>query len=67
MNVGFHPEAAKELSEAAAYYELELPGLGARLVTEVERVMELVLEILRSVPRSMKIFGTSSCVASRSP
>ena len=30
MKFEFHPEAELELIEAGLYYELEVPGLGAR-------------------------------------
>ena len=39
MRLEFHPEAELELIEAAAYYELQVPGLGA----EVRRVTGLLL------------------------
>ena len=44
MNLEFHPEAELELTEAALYYELEVPGLGERLGAEVRRATDLLLE-----------------------
>ena len=43
MKHEFHPEAERELIEAAARYEAEVPGLGERFGTEVFRVIELLL------------------------
>ena len=37
-------EAAEELEEAAAWYEKEQPGLGAKLLDEFERALELLRE-----------------------
>ncbi len=42
MRLEFHPEAALELIEAALHYELEVPGLGERLVSEVRRATDLL-------------------------
>ncbi|HSB10976.1 MAG TPA: hypothetical protein VLM38_15925 [Blastocatellia bacterium] len=39
--VSFHRLAELELNEAAAYYQLEKPGLGARFLKEVDRCIEL--------------------------
>ena len=44
MRVEFHPEAERELIEAAVYYEHQVPGLGQRLGTEVWRSIDLLLE-----------------------
>jgi toxin ParE1/3/4 len=44
MNLEFHPEAELELLEAAFRYDLEVPGLGERFGTEVQRVTDLLLE-----------------------
>ena len=44
MKLEFHPEAELELLEAALRYELEVPGLGERFGTEVQRVTALLLE-----------------------
>jgi len=44
MKLEFHPEAESELIEAAAYYELQVPGLGERFEAEVHRATDLLLE-----------------------
>ena len=43
MNVSFNPLAEQELNDAARYYELESPGLGAFL-TEVQRCCDGIVE-----------------------
>ena len=40
MNVSFNPLAKQELNDAARYYELESPGLGAAFMMEVQRPVE---------------------------
>jgi plasmid stabilization system protein ParE len=40
----FHPEAASELEEAAAFYESRMGGLGKSFANEVERTISLVRE-----------------------
>ena len=44
MTLEFHPEAELELIEAAAYYEIQVPGLGERFEAEVQRATDLLLE-----------------------
>lgn len=44
MKLEFHPDAAVELVEAAAYYELQVPGLGERFAAEVRRALDFLLE-----------------------
>lgn len=44
MRYEFHPEAERELNEAALRYESDVPGLGRHFGDEVERVVNLVLE-----------------------
>lgn len=44
MRLEFHPEAERELMEAAAYYEREVPGLGERFAAEVRRATDLLLQ-----------------------
>lgn len=39
MKLEFHPEAEVELIEAAAHYELQVPGLGERFEAEVRRAL----------------------------
>jgi len=42
--VSFHRLAELELNEAAAYYELEKQGLGARFLREVDRCIESLVK-----------------------
>ncbi|MBI3126248.1 MAG: type II toxin-antitoxin system RelE/ParE family toxin [Candidatus Tectomicrobia bacterium] len=44
MRLEFHPEAERELIEAALRYELQVPGLGRRFGVEVRRACDLLLE-----------------------
>ena len=44
MKLEFHPEAEMELIEAAAHYELQVPGLGERFETEVRHATDILLE-----------------------
>jgi len=44
MKLEFHPQAELELLEAALRYDLEVPGLGERFGTEVQRVTDLLLD-----------------------
>ena len=53
-----HPEAQRELAEAAAYYEAESPGLGDVFVARVERAFASVLAFPEACPggrRSLRI------------
>ena len=44
MKPEFHPEAKMELIEEAAYYELQVPGLGERFEAEILCATDLLLE-----------------------
>lgn len=44
MKAGFHPIASEEIVETTAYYEGEVPGLGDRFITEVERIVEVLCD-----------------------
>jgi len=44
MKLEFHPEAEMELVEEAAYYELQVPGLGDRFEAEVRHATDLLLD-----------------------
>ncbi len=44
MKLEFHPQAELELIEEAAYYELQVPGLGERFEAEVRHATDLLLE-----------------------
>ena len=45
-----HPEALRELHEAAAYYDAKGPGLGIVFVTEVQRVFAQSLAFPDAAP-----------------
>lgn len=44
MKVKVSREAARELEEAAAWYEMEEPGLGRRLIDAFEHAAQLLVE-----------------------
>ena len=44
MRLEFHPEAELELIEAALHYELQVPGLGERLESEIRRATDFLLD-----------------------
>ena len=44
MRLEFHPEAELELIEAALHYELQVPGLGERFESEIQRATDLLLD-----------------------
>lgn len=44
MKAKFHPKASEEIVETTAYYESEVPGLGASFITEVERIVEVLCD-----------------------
>lgn len=44
MRLEFHPEAEMELIEAAAHYEIQVPGLGERFEAEIRRATDILLE-----------------------
>ncbi|MBI2295521.1 MAG: type II toxin-antitoxin system RelE/ParE family toxin [Betaproteobacteria bacterium] len=44
MKLEFHPEAELELIEAAAFYELQVPGLAERFELEIRRATDFLLE-----------------------
>jgi len=44
MKAEFHPDAQRELAEAAAFYNREVSGLGVRFASEVERATTLIEE-----------------------
>lgn len=44
MKLEFHPEAELELIEAALHYELQVPGLGERFESEVQRATDFLLD-----------------------
>jgi len=44
MNFEFHPDAERELYEAALHYEAQVRGLGLRFGDEVTRVIQIILD-----------------------
>lgn len=48
--VGFHPDAKREMREAADFYDLERLGLGAEFLDAVEGTMRRVIEYPESSP-----------------
>ena len=50
MVASFHDLPKVELNEAAQYYDRDSPGLGAALVSEVERSTAAILEHLEASP-----------------
>ncbi len=44
MRADFHPTASEEIVETTAYYEGEVPGLGAGFIAEVERIVEVLCD-----------------------
>jgi plasmid stabilization system protein ParE len=44
MKAEFHPVASGEIVETTAYYEGEVPGLGASFIAEVERIVEVLCD-----------------------
>lgn len=61
MSYEFHPEAEQELYEAASRYESEVPQLGLRFADEVERVVQLLLELLPPKFRPDRNTGARDC------
>jgi len=55
-------EAAKELEEAAAWYEREQPGLGYRLIDAFEHATQLLLE---PNPPLTPIFGNAASLGGK--
>lgn len=60
VEVSFHRLAERELNEAAAYYEVEKPGLRARFLSEVDRCIDSIIKqpkagaiVLESVRRRL--------------
>ncbi len=50
LAVAFHEAAALELSDAAAFYEQECPGLGAALLDEVEAALTSLAQFPEGAP-----------------
>lgn len=51
MNFKFLPEAEEELREASRYYENEAPGVGLAFITEVHRLIAMVISHPLAAPK----------------
>jgi plasmid stabilization system protein ParE len=51
MNYEFLPEADEEFREASRYYENEAPGVGLAFITEVHRVISVVISNPRAAQK----------------
>jgi plasmid stabilization system protein ParE len=56
MRVEFHPEAEEELIEGSAFYDLRVPGLGSRLIDEVQQATGLLAKRPELGQRIDKVF-----------
>ncbi|MEI6725895.1 MAG: type II toxin-antitoxin system RelE/ParE family toxin [Actinomycetes bacterium] len=63
--IGFHPDARRDLREAADFYDLERLGLGAEYLDEVEQTMRRVIEYPESSP--VVLGRVRKCAIPRSP
>ncbi len=50
MEISFNPLAERELNDAAQYYEVESPGLGAAFLAEVEHACRRITEYPEAAP-----------------
>lgn len=50
LSLSFHPAAARELQQAAGYYDLVQAGLGHAFIDEVERTMERIRQFPEAAP-----------------
>ena len=48
--VSFHEAAEGELNEAADFYDLECPGLGAAFIDELQRTLETIVRFPEASP-----------------
>ena len=53
-SISFQENAESELLEASEYYELRVKGLGAALISEVERAIRLIRKNPESAPKILK-------------
>lgn len=63
--VGFHPDAKREMREAADFYDLERPGLGTEFLDAVEQAMRRTIEHPESSP--VVLGQVRKCTVSRFP
>jgi len=45
MRVEFHPDASDELAEAAAYYDMQSPGLGERFLHHARETADAITDM----------------------
>lgn len=50
FTVSYTPEAREELLEAAEYYDLESPGLGASFLAMVDKALQQIVLFPKSAP-----------------
>jgi len=60
MKLEFHPQAEMELIEEAAYYELQVPGLGERFEAEVRHARIFYSSTRKSATPQIPISANSS-------
>lgn len=63
--VGFHPDAKREMREAADFYDLERSGLGTEFLDAIEGAMQRVIEHPESAP--IVLGQLRRCAVSRFP
>ncbi|MEW6657702.1 MAG: type II toxin-antitoxin system RelE/ParE family toxin [Thermodesulfobacteriota bacterium] len=49
-SVWFHPDAEAEINEAAAFLELESPGLGEMFLNDLEHAIEVIVSYPQLAP-----------------
>ena len=54
MWISFNPLAERELNDAAHYYELERPGLGAAFLREIEHSCTRIIEQPDAAPVALR-------------
>jgi plasmid stabilization system protein ParE len=63
--VGFHPDARRDLREAADFYDLERQGLGTEFLAEIEQTILRVIEYPEASP--IALGQVRRCEVSRFP
>lgn len=64
MNYEFLPEADEEFREAARYYENEAPGVGLAFITELHRVISVVISTPVPLKKSEGLSAAKFCLIS---
>jgi hypothetical protein len=66
MKLIYHPDAERELIEAAQYYEPRVVTLGVQSLDDAEQAVSMIREVSSTLGQSSrKIFGVISCLAFR--